>query len=78
MLRDQAAELEPYFDWALNEQCFEYNECDQLLPFTQAGKAVFGVEYSGSLDSFCPKANSMNFDWLKKNLDLDAWRQSCR
>jgi hypothetical protein len=75
---DQAAKLEPYFNWALNEQCFQYNECDQLLPFVQAGKAVFGVEYSGSLDSFCPEANSMDFDWLKKNENLNASREACR
>ena len=75
---EQVAKLEPYFNWALDEQCFEYNECNLLLPFVQAGKAVFGVEYSGSLDSFCPEANSMDFDWLKKNLDLDARREACR
>jgi hypothetical protein len=75
---EQAAQLEPYFDWALNEQCFEYNECNLLLPFVQAGKAVFGVEYTGSLASFCPQANSMDFDWLKKTEDLDASRQACR
>lgn len=75
---EQAAKLEPYFNWALNEQCFQYNECDQLLPFVQAGKAVFGVEYSGSLASFCPEANSMDFDWLKKNENLDARREVCR
>jgi hypothetical protein len=40
---DQVEELYPYFDWALNEQCFECNECNRLLPFVEAGKAVFGV-----------------------------------
>jgi len=34
----------PHFDWALNEQCFEFDECDLLDPFVAAGKAVFGVE----------------------------------
>ena len=33
------------FDWALNEQCFQYDECARLEPFTRAGKAVFQVEY---------------------------------
>lgn len=75
---DQVDDLVTYFDWALNEECFAYNECDKLLPFVQAGKAVFGVEYTGDLDVFCPAANAMNFDWLKKNIDLDAWRESCR
>lgn len=74
----QVDDLEPYFDWALNEECFQYNECDPLLTFINAGKAVFGVEYVGDPAGFCPSANAMNFDWLKKNLDLDAWRLSCR
>ena len=75
---DQVVALEPYFDWALNEQCFEYDECELLLPFIEAGKAVFGVEYELDTTEFCPAANAMNFDWLKKNLDLDAFRVSCR
>ena len=75
---DLVGDLVAYFDWALNEQCFQYNECDKLLPFIQAGKAVFGVEYEGNTADFCPEANNNNLDWLKKNLALDAWRESCR
>ena len=74
----QIPDLISYFDWQLNEQCFQYNECDLLLPFIQAGKPVFGIEYQGEMASFCPLANSMNFDTLVKNLDLDAWRLACR
>jgi hypothetical protein len=75
---DQVVELVDSFDWALNEQCFEYNECGLLLPFIQSGKAVFGVEYEGNPDSFCPAAIELNFDWLKKRKDLDPWRVTCR
>jgi hypothetical protein len=75
---DQIADLLPYFDWALNEQCFQYNECDLLLPFVTANKPVFGIEYNSDMSSFCPLANQMNFDFLKKNWDLDAWRIACR
>lgn len=74
---DQIPQLVSDFDWALNEQCFQYNECDTLLPFVQAGKAVFGVEYSGSAADFCPQANGMGFSWLQKNLELDAPRLDC-
>jgi hypothetical protein len=74
----QVSDLINYFDWQLNEQCFQYNECDLLLPFIQAGKPVFSIEYQGNPASFCPQANSMNFDTLQKNLDLDAWRVACR
>ncbi|MEA3548277.1 MAG: endo alpha-1,4 polygalactosaminidase [Thermodesulfobacteriota bacterium] len=75
---NQIEELVEYFDWALNEQCFQYKECETLKPFIQAGKAVFGVEYNGSPDTFCPKADELDFDWLKKSLNLDDWRYSCR
>lgn len=75
---DQVPDLLPYFDWALNEQCVEFDECEALLPFVQAGKAVFGVEYEGDPAEFCPVANALNFDWLHKRLELDAWRAACR
>lgn len=74
---DQIPDLLADFDWALNEQCFQYDECDTLLPFVEAGKAVFGVEYSGDAGLFCPQANQMGFSWLKKSLDLDAPRLDC-
>jgi len=75
---DQIPQLVGYFDWALNEECFQFNECDALTPFVAAGKAVFGVEYVGDPASFCPQANARHFSWLKKHLALDAWRVSCQ
>jgi len=75
---DQVEQLEPWFDWALNEQCVQYNECDLLTPFVEAGKAVFGVEYSGTVGEICSTTNSLDFDWLVKSLDLGAPRRSCR
>jgi hypothetical protein len=74
---EQIPDLVGNFDWALNEQCFQYNECELLQPFVQAGKAVFGVEYEGNLATFCPKAAAMGYSWLKKNLSLDAWQIPC-
>ncbi len=75
---DQIVELEPWFDWAINEQCAEYNECDQMTPFIDAGKAVFGVEYSGNSASFCPGINALNFDWLIKDIELTDTFETCR
>ncbi len=74
----QIRDLVADFDWALNEQCFEYDECESMLPFIRAGKAVFGVEYQGDPAEFCPRANAMNLDWLLKDMDLTAKRRSCR
>lgn len=74
---DQVAELVDLFDWAINEQCFQYEECNLLLPFIRANKAVFGVEYNLDSADFCSDANAMGFSWLKKDLDLSATRESC-
>ena len=82
---DQAAELVEYFDLELNEECHQYEECDQLEPFTDAGKAVLNVEYASSkaqadalAQTVCPAASSAGLRTLilPHNLD-DAWRVSC-
>lgn len=75
---DQISELVGDFDFTVNEECFQFKECDKLLPFVQAGKPVWGIEYQGDTSSFCPQANQNNFDTLKKRLALDAWREACR
>jgi len=65
------------FDWALNEECFQYSECEALRPFIAARKAVFQVEYEGNPAVFCPSARSLRFSSMKKRLELDAWRIVC-
>ena len=75
---DQIADLLPYFDWALNEECFRFRECGKLKPFINAGKAVFEVEYILPPRQFCPRANQVNSNSMKKHRDLDAWRVPCR
>ena len=76
----QVRDLVSAFDWALNEQCFQYDECDSLRPFIDAGKAVFEVEYGTQslAASVCPRANALGFDTLIKRLELDAFRIACR
>jgi hypothetical protein len=77
---DQIVDLLSDFDFQVNEQCFQYSECDKVQPFIAANKPVFEVEYgAASLSTtVCPKANAINFDSLIKNLNLDAWRVACR
>lgn len=73
----QAAALEPHFDWALNEQCFQYRECEALRPFTAAGKAVFVAEYELAPEAFCGEAAAAGLMAMRKRLELDAWRAPC-
>ncbi len=80
---DEVPDLVGDADFAINEECFQYNECDALKPFITANKAVFQTEYTdGDLAqkgaTFCSQANTLNFDSLVKHLDLDAPRYSCR
>ena len=75
---DQIKDLVGYFDWQLNEQCFEYHECGKLLPFIKAGKPVFNIEYNLAVAQFCAQANAYNFNSLQKRLSLNAYRVACR
>jgi hypothetical protein len=74
---DQVTDLVGNFDWALNEECFTYDECDQLHPFVAAGKAVFNVEYTLATDQFCPQAHTLGFNSMSKHLNLDGYRIPC-
>src|SRR5687768_3001452 len=74
---NQIPQLVDVFDWALAEQCFEYDECERLQPFVAAGKAVFVVEYKIAAAVFCPLATQMGFNAMRKNLSLNAFREAC-
>ena len=74
---DQVGELVGFFDWALNEQCFEFDECERLAPFTAAGKAVFEVEYKLSTSQFCSKAVALTFNAMRKDENLGVFRSPC-
>ncbi|HEU5059267.1 MAG TPA: endo alpha-1,4 polygalactosaminidase [Kofleriaceae bacterium] len=76
---EQAAALEPDFDWSLDEECFRYHECSELTAFIDAGKAVFHVEYGSSdrADIVCPSTSPLGFSTLIKRLRLDAWQVAC-
>jgi signal transduction histidine kinase len=73
----QVAQLEPYFDFELDEQCFQYSECSQLHPFIAAHKAVFEVEYNLAPSHFCAGANADGFMAMRKDLNLGAKRAAC-
>lgn len=71
-------------DWALNEECVQYNECDMLQPFLDAGKPVFHVEYvdeEGELQSkaehICAKPVVAGFNTLIKLWDLGPEAVAC-
>lgn len=77
---EQVAELHPYFDWALTEDCFDQGWCEQASPFARAGKPVFAIEYTDTgitLEDFCDEAAALGFSAILKHRELDAYRESC-
>ena len=61
-------------DWALNEECNQYNECVGYTQFIAAGKAVFQVEYLDNQrkpyrgrSGTCAKDNATNYDGIVKD-----------
>lgn len=73
----QVAELVADFDFAINEGCVRYRECETLLPFIRAGKAVFHVEYALARNQFCRRTTALGFSSMGKNRNLDAARWPC-
>lgn len=59
----QVTELQPHFDWAMNESCHEFNEeCYLLSPFINAGKGVFATEYRYTdRKKICDAAKKLRF-----------------
>ncbi|WP_316522541.1 endo alpha-1,4 polygalactosaminidase [Kitasatospora brasiliensis] len=74
---DQIPALLADFDFAVNEECAQFDECDRVAPFVKAGKAVFHVEYKLDTDRFCAKTKSLGFSSMQKKLELNAWRKPC-
>ena len=74
----QLSALEPRFDFAINEQCFQYRECTNnpqpgYRVFTQAGKPVFQVEYEIPLSAFCARADGLGFNSIRKARDYSLY-----
>lgn len=83
---EQVEELAAYFDFAVNEQCFQYNECAAYAAFTSQGKPVFNAEYArkyrdninGARDKLCQAARQANIRTLVLPLNLDdSFRYTC-
>lgn len=73
----QIVELLEDFEFVVNEQCWEYSECDALLPFLAAGKPVFHAEYNTEPAQYCPTLVKKGFSSIKKRVDLDAYLVGC-
>lgn len=68
----QVPQLLGSFDFAIVEQCFQYEECGRFVPFVEAGKAVFETEYELPTAAFCDRALALGFSAIRKSYDLFA------
>ncbi len=66
----------PLVEFAVNEECLTYHECSAYAPLLRSGKAVFHVEYHGSLKGICAHVPK-GFSTVRKHLSLSAWRKAC-
>lgn len=73
----QIPQLVAHFEFSVNEQCAEFNECELLVPFIAAGKPVFHAEYDLPTSAFCPRTTALGFSSIRKQLDLGPWRETC-
>ena len=74
---DQIDDLVDDFDFAVNESCVQYRECDALTPFTEQGKPVLHVEYELDAATFCPVTAPLGFRSIRKPVELTAPVEPC-
>lgn len=75
---DQVSQLVSLFDFAVNEQCQDYQECFTLIPFIRAGKPVWAIDYGGiAKTTRCTLLNSLGFRALLKKMSLDDAGFAC-
>jgi hypothetical protein len=72
---DAARELAPSFDFAVQEQCAQYQQCGEFGAFVHAGKPVFDIEYTNSL-AFCSTLPHGVYG-IAKRLALTPWIRRC-
>ncbi|WP_219702408.1 endo alpha-1,4 polygalactosaminidase [Marinomonas lutimaris] len=82
---DQIRALVDDFDFAVNEQCFEYSECRSYEAFISKGKPVLNAEYreiyvddEAQRSAMCKQSLTLKFSTLVLPVTLDdKFRMSC-
>jgi hypothetical protein len=79
---DQVALLAGDFDFAVDEQCHEFDECAALAPFLDARKPVFNAEYDPAMrrdpEPVCAASRRLGLRTLILPYELDdSFRVAC-
>lgn len=72
-----ASSLSSTMNFAVVEECFEYNECSSYSTFVNKNKPVFLIEYRSGSRSLCNKADKLKMNLAFFGLDLDGRMQVC-
>jgi hypothetical protein len=71
----QIPDLVDHYDFAVNEQCHDYEECEAYGPFLAAGKPVLNAEYAERFvadpEALCAMAEAAGTRTLLLSADLD-------
>ncbi|KAK0644387.1 endo alpha-1,4 polygalactosaminidase precursor [Cercophora newfieldiana] len=76
----------PLVQFAVNEQCAQFDNCGPFRSFIKAKKPVFHIEYPTSAPSSvsaadsvdaCTSPGSNDFSTIMKTMKLDGWAQYC-
>jgi hypothetical protein len=79
----QLKTLVDYFDFGVDEQCFQQHWCKQLTAYTSNDRLVVDVEYTNQvsqtrfLDKTCPSDAKYKLTPILKKLELTAWIATC-
>lgn len=72
---EQIDELVDHFDFAVNEECHEFDECDVYQSFLASGKPVLNAEYAPEFvddpDAVCARAKALGLSTVIFDLELD-------
>lgn len=82
-----------YVQFSVNEQCAQYDECDDFSAFPDAGKPVFHIEYPAGTDNtdtasfdsnivnkYCSvnvSSGADGFNTVLKYMNVSGWVQYC-
>lgn len=73
---DLLPQIGPEVDFAVNEECQQFNECERYDAFVASGKAVLNIEYRGTLAQVCRPRTGFTIVLAPANLDGPL--QQCR
>lgn len=71
------SDLSTEYDFAVNESCFDWNECEMLQPFASQGRPVFAIDYGGFDQKRCDRAQELGISLQFYDKSLSGAGKPC-